>query len=144
MLIDEQVEAFDTLRDLHANAPQTLADIPSRAAEITTRLTADDRATAVVHAQSAQEAISQASTLLNALDHADADIAAAPERIAERLASLGQDLDDVAVWHPPSRPSNQRPPQPGRRSPMSDKPITTPSRPCGSSRPLRPRRPASH
>lgn len=140
--IDEQVEAFDTLRDLHAHVPESLAAIPERAAEVSARLTtsravldrlrsqhpqttlasvegnvdhaerlvaealdqaelgavalaADDRATAVVHAQAAQEAVSQATAVLDALDAADSDIAAAPQQIAARLSSLGPDLDDV-------------------------------------------------
>ena len=141
--IAAQVAGFDTLRDLQANAPDLLAAVPARAAEITQRLTtsravlarlradhpqsalasiegnvdqaerlaaesvqqaglgsaavaAEDRATAVVHARAAEEALGQATTLLDALDRADADIDAAPQQIAERIAAIGQDLDDAA------------------------------------------------
>lgn len=55
----------------------------------TAAVAADDRATAVVHAKAAEEALGQATTLLDALDRADADIAAAPQQTAEA------DLDEL-------------------------------------------------
>ncbi len=58
-------------------------------------LSSDDRATAVTHARAAEDAVGQASTLLDAVDDADANLKAAPAKIAERLSSLQLDVDDA-------------------------------------------------
>jgi len=146
-LLDEQVESFDALRALQERAPEVLADLATRAAEINRRvpqgstvlgqlsssypatalasvagnvdqaaalvaaaeqqvglgqtaLTTDDRATAVTHARAAEDSLAQAVTLLDAVDTADADLKAAAGLIAERLTSLGADVDDTTRLAP--------------------------------------------
>ncbi len=59
-------------------------------------LKTDDRATAVTHARAAEDAVGQASKLLDAVAEADTNLKAAPAKIAERLTSLQLDVDDAA------------------------------------------------
>ncbi|MEO6605611.1 MAG: hypothetical protein ABIN55_08360, partial [Aeromicrobium sp.] len=59
-------------------------------------LKTDDRATAVTHARAAEDAVGQASRLLDAVAEADINLKAAPAKIAERLSSLQLDVDDAA------------------------------------------------
>lgn len=59
-------------------------------------LRTDDRATAVTHARAAEDAVGQASRLLDAVAEADINLKAAPGRIAERVTSLQLDVDDAA------------------------------------------------
>lgn len=85
------------------NADQAEKLIASARAEAiagTTALAADDRALAVIHARTAEDAVSQAAKLLDAIDHADADIQAAPARVAARLTSIGLDIADAARLAP--------------------------------------------
>ena len=57
---------------------------------------ASDRAAAVGLARTAEDAVGQAVTLLDAVDHAGADLAAAGARIDASLTSLGADVADAA------------------------------------------------
>ncbi len=50
---------------------------------------------ASARAKAAEAAVGQAATLLDAIDRADADLAAAPARIAERVTSLTADVADA-------------------------------------------------
>ncbi len=59
-------------------------------------LKTDDRATAVTHARAAEDAVGQASRLLDAVAEADTNLEAAPAKIAERLTSIQLDVDDAA------------------------------------------------
>jgi len=58
--------------------------------------TATDRATAVGLARTAEDAVAQAVRLLDAVEHAGVDLAAAGARIDTSLASLGADVAEAA------------------------------------------------
>jgi hypothetical protein len=92
-----------SLASVDRNADQAEALLGSARAEARegdTALASDDRAVAVIHARAAEDAVGQAATLLDAIDSADADLAAAPGRINERLTSIGLDMADAARLAP--------------------------------------------
>lgn len=60
------------------------------------RATAGDRSTAVGYARAAEEAVGQARRLLDAVDGAGADLAAAGVRLEAAIASITSDLADAA------------------------------------------------
>ncbi|MDR7087608.1 hypothetical protein J2X11_002447 [Aeromicrobium panaciterrae] len=87
-----------SLASVDKNADQAEALITAAREQIahgTTALQTDDRATAVTHARAAEDAVGQASKLLDAVADADTDLKAAPAKIAERLASLRLDVNDA-------------------------------------------------
>lgn len=87
-----------SLASVDKNADQAEALITAAREQIThgtTALKTDDRATAVTHARAAEDAVGQASKLLDAVADADTDLKAAPAKIAERLASLRLDVNDA-------------------------------------------------
>ena len=59
------------------------------------QLEADDRAAAVAAAYTAEDAIGQAASLLDAVDSADQDLARAAEHLDAALASISSDLRDA-------------------------------------------------
>src|SRR5690606_9565628 len=61
---------------------------------------AGDRAAAVAAAYTAQEAIGQAASLLDAVDRAGDDLAQAGKRLDAALASIGSDVQDAARLAP--------------------------------------------
>lgn len=88
-----------SLASVDKNADQAEALIMAAREQIahgTNALKTDDRATAVTHARAAEDAVGQASKLLDAVADADTDLKAAPGKIAERLTSLQLDVDDAA------------------------------------------------
>jgi hypothetical protein len=92
-----------SLASVDRNADQAEALLGSARAEVRegdTALASDDRAVAVIHARAAEDAVGQAVTLLDAIDSADADLAAAPGRINERLTGIGLDIADAARLAP--------------------------------------------
>ena len=128
--LDAEVEAFDRLRDLQANAPEVLQGLGPRADAVVTRLAdsravlagltdqtgvagnadqaerlvasareqidlgkaEDDSATAATHARAAEDALAQATILLDAIDEAtEHEAKAAADR-----ASLEDDLGRVS------------------------------------------------
>lgn len=60
----------------------------------------DDRATAVARARTALQALAQATTLLDAVESAGADLASSGPRLEEALASISSDLVDAARLAP--------------------------------------------
>lgn len=64
------------------------------------RITADDRPAAVAAAYTAEEAIGQAASLLDAVDRADDDLAQASQHLDAALASIGSDIQDAARLAP--------------------------------------------
>lgn len=64
------------------------------------RATAGDRSTAVGYARAAEEAVGQARRLLDAVDGAGADLAAAGVRLEAAIASITSDLGDAARLAP--------------------------------------------
>lgn len=92
-----------SLASVDKNADQAeglIGSARTEAAAGTTALAADDRALAVTHARTAEDAVGQAAKLLDAIDTADADLKAAPARVAERLTSIGLDIADAARLAP--------------------------------------------
>ncbi len=88
-----------SLASIENNADQAESLISAAREQVahgTEALTTDDRAMAVTHARAAEDAVGQASTLLDAIAAADSDLRAAPTKIAERLTSLQLDVDDAA------------------------------------------------
>ncbi len=77
-------------------AEALIAAAKEQVAQGTVALKTDDRATAVTHARAAEDAVGQASKLLDAVSEADINLKAAPGKIAERLTSLQLDVDDAA------------------------------------------------
>lgn len=64
------------------------------------RVAAGDRSTAVGYARAAEEAVGQARRLLDAVDGAGADLAAAGVRLEAAIASITSDLGDAARLAP--------------------------------------------
>jgi hypothetical protein len=92
-----------SLTSVEKNADQAESLITAakeQAALGTTALQTDDRATAVTHARAAEDAVAQAAKLLDAVDDADADLKAAPGKIAERLTSIQLDVADAGRLAP--------------------------------------------
>ncbi|GAA3514057.1 TPM domain-containing protein [Aeromicrobium panaciterrae] len=88
-----------SLASVQGNADQAeslIAAAREQVAKGQESLKTDDRATAVTHARAAEDAVGQASKLLDAVAHADADLKEAPAKIAARLSSLQLDVDDAA------------------------------------------------
>lgn len=99
--------ALDVLRTTHSvtdlasvagnadQAEQLVAQAKDQCAQGQQAVAADDRATAVIRAKAAEAAVGQATTLLDAIERADADLQAAPAKIADGIASLSQDVADA-------------------------------------------------
>lgn len=88
-----------SLASIDTNADQAEALVTAAQEQValgTESLKTDDRATAVSHARAAEDAVGQASKLLDAVDDADTNLKAAPAKIAARLTSLQLDVDDAA------------------------------------------------
>lgn len=88
-----------SLASVQGNADQAeslIAAAREQVAKGAESLRSDDRATAVTHARAAEDAVGQASTLLDAVANADTDLKEAPAKIAARLTSLQLDVDDAA------------------------------------------------
>ncbi len=100
-----------TLQNLGATYPATaLASVsagPAQAAALIAgardavakgreALTRGDKNQAAGFARVGQNAIAQAAKLLDAVDHAQADLAQASDRLNQRMASIGADLNDAA------------------------------------------------
>lgn len=92
--------ALATVAD-NARQAVALVDSAHRLAEQgRAAVAADDRATAVVHARAAEEAVDQADRLLAAVLRAGEDLAQAARRIDDGVASLRADLADAARLAP--------------------------------------------
>ncbi|WP_407344590.1 TPM domain-containing protein [Pengzhenrongella phosphoraccumulans] len=109
------VTATQTLASLAATYPATsLASVstnPEHAAGLLAAaresvvqgraaVAAGDRATAVIAARTAENAVGQGTTLLDAVDRAGVELAGAEAAIAAGIRSLGSDLDDVVRLAP--------------------------------------------
>lgn len=94
-----------------AAAIQSIADNPSQVEALLTAaqeavdeargdVGRDDRATAVARARTALQALSQATSLLDAVDSAGSDLASSGPRLEAALASISSDLADAARLAP--------------------------------------------
>lgn len=77
-----------------------LDEIASTLAQGRTAFEQGDRATAVRYARAAEEALGQARVLLDAVDHAGADLASAGPRLDAAVASITSDIADAGRLGP--------------------------------------------
>src|SRR5699024_6462117 len=107
--------AHETLAHLHTLYPQSalasVAQNPDQATQLLAgaeevvtsarqSIESDDRATAVVRLRAAQHAVQQAAEVLDAVDSAGADLAAAGPKLEAALVSISSDVSDAARLAP--------------------------------------------
>lgn len=86
------------LASVTGNPDQALRLLDAAEASVTAgeaAVAAGDRATAVAHSRAASQAVAQASTLLDAVDSAGADLASAGPRLDAALVSIAADVADA-------------------------------------------------
>ncbi|WP_211373972.1 TPM domain-containing protein [Cellulomonas fimi] len=89
-----------SVRDNPQQAARLLAGAHEAVAQARQHLAADDRGEAVDAGRTAENAVAQAASLLEAVDRAGEELATASATIASGIASLGSDLDDAARLAP--------------------------------------------
>lgn len=87
--------SLQTVQANHNQAAQLVDASASLVASGREHLTNDNRAAAVVSARAAEQALGQASTLLDAIDRAPADLAGIHQVLDARLTSISSDIADA-------------------------------------------------
>lgn len=86
------------LASVAGNPDQALRLLDAAESSVTSgeaAVTGNDRATAVAHSRAASQAVAQASTLLDAVESAGADLASAGPRLDAALTSISSDIADA-------------------------------------------------
>ncbi|WP_263120067.1 TPM domain-containing protein, partial [Cellulomonas sp. RIT-PI-Y] len=93
-------DALTSVRQNPDQATALLDEVDTALAQGTQAVTAGDRRTAARYARAAQDALGQVRVLLDAVDHAGAELATIGARLDAAIASISSDLDDAARMAP--------------------------------------------
>jgi hypothetical protein len=93
-------DALASVRQNPDQAGALLDEVDTALAQGTQAVEGGDRRTASRYARAAQEALGQVRTLLDAVDHAGAELATIGARLDAGIASISADLDDAARMAP--------------------------------------------
>lgn len=93
-------DALTSVRQNPDQATALLDEVDTALDQGTQAVTAGDRRTAARYARAAQDAVGQVRVLLDAVEHAGAELATIGARLDAAIASISSDLDDAARMAP--------------------------------------------